>query len=72
MSPILADNSLSIGHTPLVQLNRVTEGCRAKVLAKDAPLAPGTVAETTDDNGGRLSSESPGFDHHKVAQDIFR
>jgi cysteine synthase A len=34
MSPILADNSLSIGHTPLVQLNRVTEGCRAKVLAK--------------------------------------
>ncbi len=43
---------------------------RAKVLAKDAPLSP--IAETTDDSGGRLSSESPGFDHHKVAQDIFR
>jgi cysteine synthase A len=34
MSPILADNSLSIGQTPLVQLNRVTEGCKARVLAK--------------------------------------
>jgi hypothetical protein len=46
---------------------------RAKVLGKDAPLsAAGTVAETKDDNGGRLSSTAPGFDHHKVAQDIFR
>ena len=34
MSPIFSDNSLSIGHTPLVQLNRVTAGCRARVLAK--------------------------------------
>ncbi|MFO0038442.1 MAG: cysteine synthase A [Synechococcaceae cyanobacterium] len=34
MSPIYADNSLSIGRTPLVQLNRVTEGCDARVLAK--------------------------------------
>jgi cysteine synthase len=29
-----ADNSLSIGHTPLVRLNRVTEGAPATVLAK--------------------------------------
>ena len=28
------DNSLSIGHTPLVRLNRVTEGAAATVLAK--------------------------------------
>jgi cysteine synthase A len=31
---IYADNSYSIGHTPLVRLNRVTEGARATVLAK--------------------------------------
>ena len=29
-----ADNSLSIGHTPLIRLNRVTEGAPATVLAK--------------------------------------
>ena len=34
MSPIHADNSQSIGRTPLVQLNRVTSGCKARVLAK--------------------------------------
>jgi cysteine synthase A len=28
------DNSLSIGHTPLVRLNRVTDGSRATILAK--------------------------------------
>jgi cysteine synthase len=31
---IYADNSLTIGKTPLVQLNRVSEGCTAKLLAK--------------------------------------
>ncbi len=34
MSPIHADNSFSIGRTPLVRLNRVTAGCGAQVLAK--------------------------------------
>jgi cysteine synthase A len=32
--PVFADNTLSIGRTPLVRLNRVTEGCGATVLAK--------------------------------------
>ena len=31
---VFADNSLSIGRTPLVKLNRVTEGAKATVLAK--------------------------------------
>lgn len=34
MASIYADNSLSIGNTPLVRLNRVTEGVGATVLAK--------------------------------------
>ena len=32
--PIYQDNSQSIGHTPLVRLNRVTDGAAATVLAK--------------------------------------
>ncbi len=31
---VYADNSLSIGRTPLVRLNRVTDGARGTVLAK--------------------------------------
>jgi cysteine synthase A len=34
MSNVYADNSLSIGRTPLIKLNRVTEGAKAAVLAK--------------------------------------
>jgi len=34
MTTVYADNSLSIGHTPLVKLNRVTDGAGATVLAK--------------------------------------
>lgn len=34
MTRIYDDNALSIGHTPLVRLNRVTEGAKATVLAK--------------------------------------
>lgn len=34
MSHWFADNSLSIGNTPLVRLNRVTDGAKATVLAK--------------------------------------
>jgi cysteine synthase A len=34
MSNVYADNSLSIGRTPLVRLNRLTQGLKATVLAK--------------------------------------
>src|SRR5229473_6024810 len=34
MANIYADNSLSIGRTPLIKLNRVTDGAKATVLAK--------------------------------------
>jgi cysteine synthase len=34
MCPVYSDNSLSIGHTPLVQLNRVVGKSKARVLAK--------------------------------------
>jgi cysteine synthase A len=34
MKKIYTDNALSIGHTPLVRLNRVTDGAKATVLAK--------------------------------------
>ena len=34
MSNIYDDNSLSIGHTPLIRLNSVTQGAKATVLAK--------------------------------------
>src|SRR5882672_3139600 len=31
---LFQDNSLSIGHTPLIKLTRVSEGARATILAK--------------------------------------
>ena len=34
MPHVYADNSLTIGHTPLVKLNRITDGAGATVLAK--------------------------------------
>ena len=34
MTRIYEDNALSIGHTPLVRLNRITDGASATVLAK--------------------------------------
>jgi len=34
MANIYADNSLSIGRTPLIKLNRITDGAKATVLAK--------------------------------------
>src|SRR5271165_6807005 len=41
MANIYADNSLSIGRTPLIKLNRVTEGAKATVLAKIEGRNPG-------------------------------
>ena len=41
MANIYADNSLSIGRTPLVKLNRVIDGAKATVLAKIEGRNPG-------------------------------
>src|SRR3954470_23394152 len=38
---VFTDNSLSIGHTPLVRLNKVTAGCKGTVLAKVEGRNPG-------------------------------
>ena len=40
MARIFEDNSLSIGNTPLVKLNRITAGLGATVLAKISRLDP--------------------------------
>ena len=34
MTHIFADNTLSIGRTPLVRINRITKGAHGTVLAK--------------------------------------
>src|SRR5277367_5320531 len=34
MANVYADNSLSIGKTPLIKLNRITDGAKSRVLAK--------------------------------------
>ncbi len=41
MSKIYQDNSFSIGRTPLIRLNRVTDGAKATVLAKIEGRGPG-------------------------------
>jgi cysteine synthase A len=41
MSNIYKDNSYSIGHTPLIRLNRITDGAQATVVAKIEGRAPG-------------------------------
>ena len=41
MSNIYQDNSYSIGRTPLIRLNRVTDGAKATVLAKIEGRGPG-------------------------------
>lgn len=41
MANIYADNSLSIGRTPLIKLNRVVDGAKATVLAKIEGRNPG-------------------------------
>ena len=38
--PIFADNSLTIGHTPLVQVNRLAAGLPGNVLAKIEETLP--------------------------------
>jgi len=34
MANLFADNALSIGHTPLIKLNRIGDGAKATIMAK--------------------------------------
>ena len=55
--PIFADNTLSIGRTPLVRLNRVTKGCKATVLDGEVDLgdaSPYALLDTERDEGAAL------------------
>ena len=62
--PIYTDNSLSIGRTPLVRLNRITQGAKATVLERRNLSARDAVhiAVMERHHVGRILTFDTGFD----------
>ena len=56
MNKFFSDNSLSIGGTPLVKLNRVIDGAAAVRLAKLPEFAGKTIVAVLPDDGERYLS----------------
>ena len=70
MANIYLDNSRSIGKTPLVQLNRLTEGAGARVLAKmgrheEAAAEAGVVWQMIEDGGPDAQQYLPAYHYLK-------
>jgi len=61
MERFFADNSLSIGGTPLIQLNRVTEGLGARVVAKIEGRNPAYSVKDRIGQAMIMAAERDGF-----------
>ena len=61
MSKIFNDNSLTIGNTPLVRLNRLTQGLKATVLAKVESRNPSFSVKCRIGTSMVLEAERQGF-----------
>ncbi len=64
MGQIYEDNSLSIGRTPLVRINRITQGCGATVLAKIEGRNPAYSVKDRIGTAMIMAAERDGKLHH--------
>ena len=56
MSNLYLDNAQSIGHTPLIKLNKLTRGAKATVLVNLDDFAGKTIVMILPDSGERYLS----------------